>query len=288
MNTDFLKKLEKKLYKIRFFEETLDKLFEKQIIYGTFHRCIGQEATAIGICSNLNHNDFIVSNHRNHGHYLAFSDDYNGLLDELKGANTGVSGGRGGSQVIFGKNFISNGILGTTVAIATGIAHSYKLDKKNNCVVCFIGDGAMCEGIFYESINIASIWQLPILFVVEYNHIAQSTNTSTILAGELTDKFKAFNIDTHYIKSTDFVEILNVTNPIINSVKNKHIPKAIIVDANRLCAHSKGDDNRTNNELKEIKLFDPVNIISKYISNKEEIKREAQTEIEQLTGITIL
>ena len=93
------------LLKIRYFEESLDGLFEKSEIFGTYHRCIGQEATAIGFTHSLDRdNDFVVSNHRNHGHYLAFTGDYRGLLDELKGLETGVSAGRGGSQVIFGKN----------------------------------------------------------------------------------------------------------------------------------------------------------------------------------------
>ena len=127
MNNEDLIKL---LIKIRIFEESLDKLFEKGLIFGTYHRCIGQEATAVGITTNLSDKDYVISNHRNHGHYLSFTQDFQGLLDELKGDSKGVSRGRGGSQVIFGERFISSGILGSTISFAAGIALGLKIKNK--------------------------------------------------------------------------------------------------------------------------------------------------------------
>ena len=124
--------ISKELLKIRFFEEMLDDLFQDQKIFGTYHRCIGQEATAISFTYFLDKkNDYVVSNHRNHGHYLAFKNKYEPLLDELKGKKTGASGGKGGSQVICDDNFVSNGILGSTIALATGIAFGLKQEGKN-------------------------------------------------------------------------------------------------------------------------------------------------------------
>ena len=135
-NKNYFPKLEEfanKVFKIRYFEESLDSLFQDQKIFGTFHRCIGQEAVAVAFTEFLdNKKDFVVSNHRNHGHYLAYKEKYKRLYDELGGKDSGVSLGNGGSQVLMEENFFSNGILGTTTAIATGIAMGFKLRKLNN------------------------------------------------------------------------------------------------------------------------------------------------------------
>ena len=120
--------LASKILNIRHFEESLDTLFEKRKIFGTYHRCIGQEATAVAFCHYLDKKkDFIVSNHRNHGHYLSFTEDYAGLMNEILGNENGVSKGLGGSQVILSENFFSNGIIGSTIAIATGVSFGIKI-----------------------------------------------------------------------------------------------------------------------------------------------------------------
>ena len=275
-------KIAKLLLKIRYFEESLDKFFEKGIIKGSYHRCIGQEAVAVGVCCNLRPEDIVVSNHRNHGHYLAFTNDFEGLLNELKGFESGVSGGRGGSQVIFGKNFFSNGILGSTVAIATGLSLSLKLKRENNCVVCFLGDGALCEGVVYESINMASLWSLPILFVVENNHIAQSALGKEILAGSITKRFEAFGIESRTIKSPDVFEIMNYSKSVLDKVKSETKPQAMIFEVSRLCPHSKGDDTRPKEVLSKISKNDPLILLRKHIPNYEVIAQEAKAEINDI------
>jgi len=134
--------LASKILNIRYFEESLDKLFENRKIFGTYHRCIGQEATAVSFCHFLDQKkDFVVSNHRNHGHYLSLTDDYSGLMNEIMGNENGVSQGLGGSQVLLSKNFFSNGIIGSTIAIASGISFGMKIQKNGGICVCFIGDG---------------------------------------------------------------------------------------------------------------------------------------------------
>jgi len=269
------------LLKIRYFEESLNGLFEKGEIFGTYHRCIGQEATAIGFTHSLDRdNDFVVSNHRNHGHYLAFTGDYRGLLDELKGLETGVSAGRGGSQVIFGKNFISNGILASTVSLSTGISFGKKKLSDGGVVVCFMGDGALGEGVVYESFNMASLWELPIIYVLESNLMAQSTDIKKITAGSIQHRFEAFGIETNYIKSTDVFELIELGTKTINNVKKNCKPLAVIIEADRLCAHSKGDDTRNKEQINF--SLDPVIVLNNNINNFENIKQEAQEFIKQL------
>ena len=190
-------------------EESLLDLFSKGEVQGTTHTYIGMEATGVGVISSLNvDKDYVISNHRNHGHYLAFKSKYKALLDELKGKQTGASGGKGGSQVICDQNFVSNGILGSTIALATGIAFGIKRDGKKNCVLCFMGDGALGEGVVYESFNMASLWGLPIIYVLELNQMVQSTDLQKITAGSIQDRFKAFGIKTKYITSTNVFELI--------------------------------------------------------------------------------
>jgi TPP-dependent pyruvate/acetoin dehydrogenase alpha subunit len=268
-----------KLLKIRHFEESLDKLFSERKIFGTYHRCIGQEATAVGFSSLLDKSkDFIVSNHRNHGHYLSFTEDYVGLFNELFGNENGVSRGLGGSQVLLAKNFLSNGIIGSTISIATGIAHGIKIKKTNGVCVCFIGDGAMGQGIVYESLNMSSIYKLPIIFILEKNNISQSTDIKDITAGNFVSRFKSFNIKTYEIRSSDVFKILKSSKNIINRVRKLQMPEAVIVEAERLCAHSKGDDYRKKYDTSK----DPINFLKKEVKNYKELEKKSKDFIEKI------
>ena len=282
MNLIQKKKIAESLLKIRFFEEKLDFLFQKQKIFGTFHRCIGQEATAISFTHFLDKNeDYVISNHRNHGHYLAFKNNYNALLNELKGEDNGASGGKGGSQVICDNNFLSNGILGSTVALAAGIAFGIKQDRRKNCVMCFMGDGALGPGIVYETLNISSLFNLPIIFVVEKNDVAQTSAIKDITAGSIEERFKSFNIKTEKIKSSDVFFLLKKTKKIIEFAKKNSKPMAVIIEAKRLCAHSKGDDYRN---LKISTNDEPLYFLKKELGLKEfsKIKDKAKEYVNNL------
>lgn len=272
-------KIIQKLFNIRSFEESLDILFSKGKIFGTYHRCIGQEATAIAFTEFLDrNNDYVVSNHRNHGHYLAFTEDYKGLMKELMGKEDGVSSGRGGSQVIFGKNFLSNGIIGSTIPVATGISFGLKIKKKKNCVVCFVGDGALGQGVVYESFNMASLYNLPILFVVELNNIAQSTKIDLTTSGSIEDRFKSFDIGVKKVKSTNVFKLLEIAKNLTFKVKKQKKPYAIIIEAERLCAHSKGDDYRKKID----KTNDPINMLVKKNKNSSTILNNSKNFINKM------
>jgi hypothetical protein len=150
------------MFFIRRFEETLLDLFSLGKLVGTTHTYIGQEANAIGLIDHLDPDvDTIFSNHRCHGHYLAFTDDAFGLLCEVMGKAPGVCGGKGGSQHLCKGNFYSNGVLGSIVPVATGIALAEKRKGTGRGLDVFLGDGTLGEGVTYESLNIASLWQLP-------------------------------------------------------------------------------------------------------------------------------
>ncbi|MEO5985484.1 MAG: thiamine pyrophosphate-dependent dehydrogenase E1 component subunit alpha [Candidatus Limnocylindria bacterium] len=243
---------------IRRFEERLLDLFEEGLLNGTTHACIGQEADCVGVIEHLQPGDHIFSNHRCHGHYLAWTGDALGLLAEIMGKSAGVVGGIGGSQHLCAPGFKSNGILGGTVPAAAGIALGMKLSGGSDVSVAFIGDGTFGEGVLYETLNIASLWKLPLLLVVENNAYAQSTPISANFAGDMRARFDAFGIEAERLDSTDIHAIDEAAQRQIAAVREDRSPRALIIDTYRLCHHSKSDDNRPEAEIAERWLREPL------------------------------
>lgn len=271
MKNNILEKFYEESLKIRLFEEKLLELFSSGKINGTTHTCIGQENNAVGICSALDRNDIILSNHRCHGHFLAHTKNYEGLINEILGNELGVCKGIGGSQhLYFNKVFYSNGILGGNLPMSVGLALGIKLKKEKKIICTFLGDGAFGEGILYECLNIISIYQLPIILVVEDNGIAQTTDTSKTISGKILEKCKSFNIETSELKYPDAYELFNKAKKIIKKVK-KNIPQIIIIKSTRLGPHSKGDDTRPINYLKKLIKLDPLAKLEKKILNKKKL-----------------
>jgi len=253
--------LYEQLVRIRFFEETVLANFSKGIFFGTTHSCLGQEANAVGVISNIQHNDIVLSNHRSHGHFLAYGGDTQSLFAELMGRSTGVVGGRGGTQHLHWRNFYSNGIQGGILPIATGLALAEKFKKNNAIVLVFMGDGTLGEGIVYESLNMASLWKVPILFVLENNRIAQTTPIEKAVAGDIKMRFRSFDIPTEDIESSDVIEISKLADKLIKGVRSSISPRAMIIHTYRFGPHSKGDDTRSVNEIDRMrKDHDPVQI----------------------------
>jgi len=267
------------LYLIRRFEETVLEEFPRGIFYGTTHTYIGQEADAVGVLSSIQPEDIVVSNHRCHGHFLANGGETRALFAELMGRTTGVCGGRGGSQHLYWKNFYTNGILGGTIPIATGMALAEKYKGSQAITVNFLGDGAFGEGVVYESLNMAALWSAPILYVVENNHIAQSTSIELNLAGKIAKRFAAFDIPCHEITTSDVLEILTNAKEIIQEVRNKSVPRALIINTHRFGPHSKGDDTRDLNTIDTMRLnFDPVEIHGLRLT--DESRQEIENEVD--------
>jgi len=268
------------LYLIRRFEETVLEEFPRGRFYGTTHTYIGQEADAVGVLSSIQPEDIVVSNHRCHGHFLAYGGDTRALFAELMGRKTGVCGGRGGSQHLHWKNFYTNGILGGTIPIATGMALAEKYKGNHVITVNFLGDGTFGEGVVYESLNMASLWKAQILYVVENNHIAQSTPIELNLAGKIANRFAAFDIPCHELATSDVLEIRNIAKDLIQEVRTKSEPHALILNTHRFGPHSKGDDTRDLNTIDTMRhTFDPVNIHGLRLT--DETRQEIENEVDQ-------
>jgi len=276
--------LYRSMYRIRRFEETVLEEFSHGRFFGTTHTYMGQEANAVGVLCNLESEDIVVSNHRSHGHFLAYGGDMHALFAELMGKSTGVCAGRGGSQHLHWKNFYSNGVLGGTSPIATGIALAEKFKSNNTVTIAFLGDGALGEGVLYETLNMASLWSAPILFILENNRIAQTTSIDLNLAGDIPSRFSAFGIHTQLLDTSDVLIIRSTAGQAINEVRQKSCPQSLILNTHRFGPHSKGDDTRSKDEILSLrKTFDPLSILGKRLDSSEltTIQEEVDKEVTQ-------
>jgi TPP-dependent pyruvate/acetoin dehydrogenase alpha subunit len=266
---------------IRRFEETLLSLFEEGVLNGTTHACIGQEADSIGVIEHLRPGDHIFSNHRCHGHFLAWTGDAFGLLTEIMGLPDGVCGGIGGSQHLCAPGFKSNGVQGGIVPAAAGIAMAEQLSGGDGISVVFIGDGTLGEGAVYETLNLASLWNLPMLVVVEDNAWSQSTPTSANLAGSIAARFAAFDLPVSEVDSTDVLEIDEIAGEAIDSCRARRGPGVLVIHTYRLCHHSKNDDSRPEEEVAARWELDPLVVHGRRLEaeEREMIDREVEDAI---------
>lgn len=265
---------------IRRFEERLLAEFSTGKLVGTTHTYIGQEADAAGIFSVTDAEDAVFSNHRGHGHFLAYGGDPYRLAAELMGKATGLVGGRGGSQHIHWRNFYSNGIQGGIVPVATGMALAEKEKRSGGIVLVFIGDGTLGEGALYESLNLAALWRLPLLVVLENNRYAQTTPVELAVAGSMAGRFAAFGIPVWERETSDVLEVRALAEEAVRHVRSGAGPAALILHTYRFMAHSKGDDTRPPEELARIRQFDPLTIHAPRLS--ESARQQAEAEVTAL------
>lgn len=263
---------------IRSVEERLLSLFQDGQINGTVHTCIGQEL--IGVCAAqfLRDEDYVLSNHRGHGHFLSRTDDLVGFFAELMGRKEGVCGGMGGSQHFYKHNHLSNGIQGGMTPIGAGIALANKIQKNDNIVACYIGDGTLGEGIVYEAFNLASLWELPIVYILENNKVAQSTSIEQTFSGSIQQRAEGFGLN--YLSSNvwDLEDMLSTFEKGTTLARKKQQAVFIEIDTYRLNSHSKGDDNRNPKEIQQYEDRDLLNIEKRTHSDVISI---IQTEIEK-------
>lgn len=274
MKLNFEKYYEKCLF-IRLFEVTLIKLFSLGLLKGTTHTSIGQELIAVCLLDEINKNDYIISNHRCHAHFLAYCNEADLLLKELLGQEDGVCGGISGSQHIHYKQFLANGVLGNLIPVGAGIALSQKqLKKKETVIYIFMGDGVFGQGIIYETLNICSLYNLRCLFIVENNKIAQTTLLKENFSGSFSERFSAFRIKSKNLDLKNPYKFFLECQKAKKYIRNKNKPFALIIDTDRFSAHSKGDDTRSKKEINRIIKNDYLKIIEKKINLKKKLTIE--------------
>lgn len=272
---------------IRRFEERLLTEFSAGRLFGTTHAYIGQEADAAGIFAVTDPGDVVFSSHRCHGHFIAYagqfpdSDAPHRLAAELMGKATGLVGGRGGSQHIQWRNFYSNGIQGGITPIAAGAALAEKEQNTGKVVIVFTGDGTLGEGVYYEAMNMAALWSLPVLFVLENNGFAQTTPVALGVAGSISARFEAFGIRTWARATTDVAEVQEVAAQALSHARSGR-PAALILETYRFAAHSKGDDVRDPAEIARYREKDPLSMHAGRLTQEQRthIENEVRDELE--------
>jgi 2-oxoisovalerate dehydrogenase E1 component len=249
-----------KAIKIRKLESELLNLYSKGLLSGTVHTCVGQELSSVFLSKYTISGDNIYSNHRGHGHYCSHTNDVEGLIDELMGAIDGCAGGYGGSQHLINNNFMSNGIQGGMIPIAAGRALFEKKAKTKKISIAYVGDGTIGQGIIYESLNISSLFNIPLLMVIEDNKIAQSTPTKNVIAGSIEHRVSAFEIKYYKTDLWNLENLDQVCKAAAKYVRYNSKPAVLHIECSRLNSHSKGDDNRAAEEIRSLKDKDIINI----------------------------
>ncbi len=255
-----MKSIYKKSLIIRAVEEQLLEGYKKRHFGGTVHTCIGQEVLPSVLSEILTNDPFIISNHRGHGHFVAHTGYIEGLFCEFLGRKGAQSKGIGGSQHLYADNFLSNGIQGCTSPFAVGIG-------MIRPTVIYMGDGTMGNGTVYEAINMSKITNSKVMFVVEDNEISQTTPSRMVLSGSIPDRYRAFDIFVIEVDSADPIKMHSQLKN-IEDLWDKHKAIALVVKSYRLNSHSKGDDTRPDNILRD--LPDPLKILSSFFNSDYE------------------
>ena len=235
----------KKLIEIRRFEEKAIQLYKTGKIWGYLHPCIGQEAIPVGACQAIGIQDYIISNHRGHGHCIARGADMGKMMAELFGKSTGYCKGRSGSMHIVNmelKILGENGIVGGGIPISVGAGLSCKMDGKGNVVLCFFGDGAANNGVFHESLNMSAIFKLPVIYICENNMYAISMRSvDSVACKDVGKRSCAYGIPGHIIDGSDPVEVYNTVKKAARHARDGRGPSLIEAKTYRFYGHHPND-----------------------------------------------
>jgi TPP-dependent pyruvate/acetoin dehydrogenase alpha subunit len=293
----------RQMLKIRLFEEEVNQLYLGAKMPGLAHLYIGEEAVAVGVCEALRQNDYITSTHRGHGHCLAKGASVDKMFAELLGKEAGYCRGKGGSMHIADQdtgNLGANAIVGGSAGIATGAAMSIKMRGSDQVAVCFFGDGALGQGLLYETMNMASLWKLPVIYVCENNEYNEYTHYSETTAGEVTARAAAFGIHTESVDGQDVRAVHATALKLVNSARSGAGPAFLQCNTYRFHGHHVGDIDRayyrSKKEEEEWKTQrDPVKLLADWLEkNKladgklfQRIENEVATEIKDAVNFAL-
>ncbi len=272
------------MLRIRLVEEKIAELYSEQEMRCPVHLSIGQEAVAVGVCNNLKIDDQVLSAHRAHAHYLAKGGDLKSMLAELYGKETGCAMGKGGSMHLIDLEkgfFAAVPIVGSTIPIAVGVAWGYKMKSENNLVVVFLGDGATEEGAFFESLDFASLKNVPILFVCENNFYSVYSNLEVRQAENrnISKLVKGHGIEVFSGDGNDVLNVSNTTQEAISHIKNNKVPAFMTFDTYRWLEHCgpNWDDDlgyRVKGELDDWMSRCPISTFEKKILDNGYVNRQ--------------
>jgi pyruvate dehydrogenase E1 component alpha subunit len=284
------------MFKIRAFEEQVNELYQSARMPGLAHLYIGEEAIAVGVCEALTREDYITSTHRGHGHCLAKGASVDKMFCELLGKEPGYCHGKGGSMHIADQetgNLGANAIVGGSSAIATGAAFASKRLGNGRVAVCFFGEGALGQGLVYESMNMAQLWKLPVIYVCENNLYNEYTHHSESTAGSMKARAEAFGILTLEVDGQNVREVHQTARRLVERARNGEGPAFMLCNTYRYLGHHVGDISREyyrpkGEELQWRNEHDPLKMLSSWlIENQladagifEQIESHVQAEVQ--------
>lgn len=283
-NTEDYLRMYTQMVRIRTFEDNANQLYLSAKMPGLTHMYSGEEAVAVGICEALTDDDKITSTHRGHGHCVAKGADFRAMFCELLGKAEGYCRGKGGSMHIADQshgNLGANAIVGGSMGIATGAALRAKLQGADDVTVCFFGDGATAQGLWYEVMNMAALWKLPVIYACENNGYSEYTKTEEIAAGSITARAEAFRIEAFQVDGQDVLAVNELTRKLVERARKGEGPFFIELMTYRYHGHHVGDINReyyrSKAEEKDWKENrDPIirfraHLVSEGIASEEEL-----------------
>ncbi len=259
-----LKEALRRMWLIRRFEEMAEDSYVRGLTHGTMHLSIGQEATAIGICMDLTDKDYITSTHRGHGHCIGKGAQVKYMFAEFFGKEEGYCRGRGGSMHIADPatgNLGANGIVGGGLPLATGAALAIKQRKSKDVAVCFFGDGANNEGAFHESLNIAAVWKLPVVYVCENNQYGMSVSTARSTAvKDVATRAAGYDMPGVVVDGNSIADVNEAMMAAMERARKGQGPTLIECKTYRTKGHSRSDRNRyrSKDEIEDWKQRDPI------------------------------
>jgi len=298
LSKDNLLKMYFDMLKIRDFENAITDVYSRGLMNGLAHLYIGEEAIAVGVCSNITPQDYAVSTHRGHGHLIAQGADLKKMMAEVLGRKTGYCKGKGGSMHIMdaSKGILgANGIVGAGIPIATGSAYSAKYRGTDQVTVSFFGDAASNQGTFHESINMAAAWKLPVVYVCENNLFGISVDLRKVTGNpNIADRAVGYGIPGVTVDGNDILEVYRVTQEAFVRARKGEGPTLIECKTYRYKGHHVGDPGkvyRLKKELEDWKKRDPiktfkVRLIEEKFANEEELKN-LEKEAKQLVKTAV-
>jgi pyruvate dehydrogenase E1 component alpha subunit len=280
----------KKMLEIRRFEEKVYQLFTQNLIPGTMHLYIGEEAIAVGVCATLIPTDYITSTHRGHGHCIAKGASLKKMMAEIFGKRTGYCKGKGGSMHITDKSIGmlgANAVVGGAIPIATGAGLTCKLKYPDRVVACFFGDGASNQGTFHEAINLAAVWELPVVFVCENNLYAMGTRQSLVMnIADISKRAAGYGIPGVTLNGNDVLAVYESAKEAVNRARRGEGPTLIECKTYRHKGHSRFDPAtyRPEEEVEEWMAKDPLHVFRQKLLSRgipEEVFGEIEKQVEQ-------
>lgn len=288
-NTDAYLQMYRQMVRIRTFEDNANQLYLQAKMPGLTHMYSGEEAVAVGICEALETTDKITSTHRGHGHCVAKGADFRQMFCELLGKEEGYCRGKGGSMHIADQsngNLGANAIVGGSMGIATGSALRAKLQGSSDVTVCFFGDGATAQGLWYEVMNMAALWRLPVIYACENNGYSEYTRTDEIAAGSITARAEAFGIEAHQVDGQDVLAVNALTQSLAERCRKGEGPFMMELKTYRYHGHHVGDINREyyrskDEERRWKEERDPITLFGAYLTREKIATEDELATIQQ-------